>query len=111
MADQIMRMPEPTIQRQMGLEEEEGMIQRDVANSITPLQRDSNDSHQLSEVPPSVYEVLQSPGQPLDSDTRTLMEQRLGRNFSQVQIYTGAMAERALEDVNANAYTVGQKVV
>ena len=41
-----------------------------------------------SEVPPIVHEVLSSPGQPLDSGTRALMEPRFGHEFSQVRVHT-----------------------
>jgi len=37
-------------------------------------------------VQPIVRDVLRSPGQPLDADTRTFMEPRFGHDFSQVQI-------------------------
>src|SRR5256885_5418463 len=37
-------------------------------------------------VPTIVRDVLRSPGQPLDADTRTFMEPRFGHDFSQVQI-------------------------
>lgn len=112
-ADQIMRMSEPTMQRQIEPEEEEkGMVQRKgIADSITPLQRDSNDPHQPSEVPPSVHEVLRSPGQSLDPATRAVMEPRFGHDFSQVRVHTGAAAERSAEEVSAKAYTVEHNIV
>src|SRR5437870_4678698 len=39
---------------------------------------------QPSEVPPIVHDVLRSPGQPLDEETRAFMEPRFGYDFSQV---------------------------
>lgn len=112
-ADQIMRMPEPSIQRQMEPEEDEaeGMVQRKIATSITPLQRDSTNQDQFSEVPPSVHDVLQSPGQPLDPATRSLMEPRFGHDFSRVRVHTDAAAERSARDVSAKAYTVERNIV
>ncbi|MFT3773772.1 MAG: DUF4157 domain-containing protein [Minicystis sp.] len=64
------------------------------------------------EAPPIVDQVLQSGGgQPLDTDTRTFFEQRLGHDFSGVRIHTGARAAASARAVNALAYTVGQDIV
>src|SRR5437667_774286 len=43
-------------------------------------------NQQHSKAPPIVHEVLRSPGQPLDSDTRAFMEPRFGHDFSQVRV-------------------------
>ncbi|HJU55664.1 MAG TPA: DUF4157 domain-containing protein, partial [Pyrinomonadaceae bacterium] len=62
--------------------------------------------------PPIVDQVLNSSsGQPLDTDTRVLMESRLGHDFSRVRVHTDARAAASAEAVNALAYTVGQQVV
>ncbi|HEV7858533.1 MAG TPA: DUF4157 domain-containing protein [Pyrinomonadaceae bacterium] len=42
---------------------------------------------QSQDVPSIVHEVLSSPGQPLDSNTRSLMETRLGHDFSRVPVH------------------------
>jgi Domain of unknown function (DUF4157) len=112
-ADEVMRMPEPTIQRQMEPEKDvEEMVQtKAISNSITPLQRSSTDPNQSVEVPEIVNDVLRSPGQPLDSATLALMEPRFGHDFSQVRIHTGGDADRSARDINANAYTVGHNIV
>jgi hypothetical protein len=62
-------------------------------------------------VPSIVYEVLRSPGQPLDADTRTFMEPRFGHDFSRVRVHTDAKAAESARAVNALAYTVGTDVV
>jgi hypothetical protein len=64
-----------------------------------------------SSAPPSVYEALRSPGQPLDTATRAIMEQHLAYDFSRVRLHTGAAAEQSAQAVNANAYTVGHNIV
>ena len=61
--------------------------------------------------PPIVDDVLRSPGQPLDTETRAFMESRLGHRFGDVRIHTDARAERSAQAVNAVAYTVGQDIV
>lgn len=65
----------------------------------------------FSEAPSIVREVLRSPGQPLDAETRAFMEPRFGHDFSQVRIHTDARAAESAAAVNALAYTVGHAVV
>jgi hypothetical protein len=62
-------------------------------------------------VPPIVYEVLRSPGQPLDPATHAFMEPRFGRDFSHVRVHTDAKAVESAQALNALAYTAGQNVV
>lgn len=66
---------------------------------------------QQSEVPPVVHEVLQSPGRPLDRETRAFMEPRFGHDFSQVRVHSDAQAEESARALNANAYTVGRHII
>jgi Domain of unknown function (DUF4157) len=62
-------------------------------------------------VPPIVYEVLRSSGQPLDAHTRTFFESRFDHDFSQVRVHTDAKAGESAQAVNALAYTVGHDMV
>ncbi|HEX6288342.1 MAG TPA: DUF4157 domain-containing protein [Herpetosiphonaceae bacterium] len=64
-----------------------------------------------AEAPSAVHDVLRSPGQPLDADTRSFMESRFGHDFGHVRIHTDAQASQSAEDVNALAYAVGRDVV
>jgi hypothetical protein len=61
--------------------------------------------------PPIVEEVLRSPGQPLDTPTRTFFESRFGHEFSRVRVHTDAKAAASARAVSAHAYTVGPDVV
>ena len=61
--------------------------------------------------PPIVYDTLRSPGQPLDSPTRSSMESRFQQDFSQVCVHTDERADQSARSVGANAYTVGNEVV
>jgi len=65
----------------------------------------------VSEVPSVVHEVLRSPGQPLDQETRVFMEPRFGHDFSGVRVHTDASAAESAGAVNALAYTVGSDIV
>ncbi|MFF3734669.1 DUF4157 domain-containing protein [Streptomyces sp. NPDC002476] len=59
----------------------------------------------------TVHDVLRSPGRPLDEATRTDMETRLGADFSDVRIHSGAAARASADEVGARAYTSGSHVV
>lgn len=75
------------------------------------LQRRETNNTQPSEVPPIVHEVLRSPGQPLESDTRTFMQSRFGQDFSQVRVHTNTQAADSAQAIEALAYTVNQDIV
>jgi Domain of unknown function (DUF4157)/L,D-transpeptidase catalytic domain len=75
------------------------------------LQRKRGGQNEPGEVPPIVHEVLRSPGQPLDRETRAFFEPRFGHDFSQVWVHTDARAAESARAVNALAYTVGRSVV
>lgn len=61
--------------------------------------------------PPSVHEVLQGAGQPLEGGLRQPMEARLGHDFSRVRVHTGTRAAESARTIGARAYTVGRHVV
>jgi uncharacterized protein DUF4157 len=63
------------------------------------------------DVPPIVYHVLRSPGEPLRDPTRAAMEARFGHDFSHVRVHTNSTASQSTEAVDALAYTVGRDVV
>jgi len=91
-------------------------LQRYVGNSAlqpppTKLQRQAVGEPGGFEAPPIVHEVLRSPGQPLDEQTRTFMESRFGYNFGPVQVHTDDKAAESARAVSARAYTVGRNVV
>ncbi len=60
--------------------------------------------------PASVDPVLASPGTPLEPVLRQDMEQRFGYDFSAVRVHSGTAAEQSARELNAEAYTVGQKI-
>jgi len=116
MADTVMRMPEPTAAQKplpvtpvtapraqracAQCEENEGQLQRKEQGEAAP-----------ASAPPVVHETLNSPGQPLDPDTRAFFEPRFGYDFSQVRTHTGAQAEASARSVGALAYTSGRDIV
>ena len=62
-------------------------------------------------VPGIVQDVVTSPGQPLDPETRAFFEPRFRYDFSRVRVHTGVMAAESAWAVRADAYTVGRDVV
>jgi hypothetical protein len=61
--------------------------------------------------PPIVHEVLNSPGQSLETTTQEFMKSRFGYDFSRVRVHTDARAAESARAVNALAYTVGHNIV
>jgi hypothetical protein len=75
------------------------------------LQRWAASQTELVEVPQIVHEVLNSPGQPLDSHTRGFMESRFSHDFNQVRVHTDSKAAESARTVNALAYTTNHNIV
>jgi hypothetical protein len=140
-AGQVMRMPAPAIQRACACggdcprcsandhsaREANGVtsgLGRGVASIQTaPANKSSSESspshsevhaaneHESTTVPPSVYDVLESPGHPLDTETRAFMEPRFGYDFSNVRIHDDSPAHGSSKQINALAYTQGEHIV
>lgn len=103
-ADTVMRMSGPDVQRKCAeCEEEEEMSLQRKGNGARSDERET--------APPVVGEVLAGSGQPLDSSIRSFMEPRFGYDFSRVRVHTGDRAAESASSVNALAYTVGNSVV
>jgi hypothetical protein len=83
-AEQVMRMPDPVIERRCAMCDEDEK---------------------------KVLQTKESPGQPLDSATRAFMETRFGHDFSGVRVHTDSKAAESTRAVNALAYTVGMDVM
>lgn len=62
-------------------------------------------------VPSLLRDYLHSPGQPLDPVTLAGMEERFGKDLSQVRVHTGAAAARTARALDARAYTGGAHIV
>jgi hypothetical protein len=75
------------------------------------LQRAPANGQRTEDVPDTVYNVLQSPGHPLDPSIRRFMEPRFDHDFSRVRVHTDAQAGESAKAVNALAYTVGRDIV
>ena len=128
-ADAVMRMEEPRVQRQV--EPKEDLLQsKPLAGQITPLvqrQPDPTDEDeeeemiqakplvsQTPEVTPAISSIIQSlqdGGRPLSGSERSFFEPRFGTDFSNVHIHNDKRAASVARSVNARAFTVGHNVV
>lgn len=75
------------------------------------LQRSAMNDETALTAPLEVHQALNSPGQPLDMETRSFFEPRFGHDFSHVRVHTGEKAAQSARAVGALAYTVGRDVV
>ena len=80
-------------------EEGQQTVQRKAAGTATP-----------EFAPPIVHEVLNSPGQPLDAETRAFFEPHFGHDFARVRLHASALAAESARKVGALAYTVGTNI-
>lgn len=103
-ADQVMRMPQPQAIQDTELSE------GDQASAINGQRRVAAQAEQIR-VPPIVYDVLRSPGQPLDPADCLFMESRFDQDFSRVRVHTDALACSSAQSLHASAYTVGNDIV
>ena len=135
-ADEVMRMPEPQVQRQSEEDEEEEMIQtKPIGDQITPLIQRQVEPEEEEEAEPEKEEeetiqtkseeqtpqvtssleskinALQGGGQPLSRDTRNFFEPRFGHDFSNVKIHANSNANQLARSINAKAFTKGKDIV
>lgn len=118
-ADMVMRMPEPTNQRECATYGAKSPTAGECSDRKKKqglggtLQRLSThgDSAAGMAAPPIVNRVLASSGQPLSSSTRSFFESRFGRDLSSVRVHQGNQAQESARSVQARAYTVGHNIV
>nr|CAI64369.1 hypothetical protein [uncultured archaeon] len=128
-ADAVMRMPEPGVQRQVEPEEEEEEVLQTklLVDHITPLVQRQVEEEEEEEMlqaksrkdaTPEVSNDLESQinaikggGRPLAKSERAYFDPRFGADFSQVRVHSDAQAVESTQVLNARAYTLGQDVV
>ncbi|WP_405195303.1 DUF4157 domain-containing protein [Streptomyces anulatus] len=90
------------------------MVQRARSGATAPAAEQAEqtgDTGQAEEQRSPVHDVVSSGGSPLDTDTRTDMESRMGADFSDVRVHHDSAAHESAKGVGAHAYTVGNNVV
>ncbi|MFF8500687.1 DUF4157 domain-containing protein [Streptomyces anulatus] len=90
------------------------MVQRARSGAAAPAAEQAEEpgqTGQAEEQRSPVHDVISSGGSPLDTDTRTDMENRMGADFSDVRVHHDSAAHESAKGVGAHAYTVGNNVV
>ena len=98
-AEQVMRMPENQTAHSSS------------APATVMLNRSASSGGGGFAAPPVVHDVLNSPGRPLETATRTFMEPRFGQDFSSVRVHADAKAAEATRAIHADAFTAGRDIV
>ncbi len=109
-AELVMRMPQTgaAVLPAVTGDELPGVQRKTAAPQISRMGSSSAGSQITA--PPSVHEVLNSPGQPLAPATRAFFEPRFGHDFSRVRIHADKAAQSSAASIDAHAYTVGHHV-
>jgi len=129
-AEAVMRMPDPGVQRQVEPEdeEEETLQAKPLVEKITPLvQRQvepeeeeeeelkaKTTSGHISEVNTNLeshIHSLKGGGKPLPESERAYFEPRFGHDFSRVRVHTDSRAAEIARLINAKAFTTGKNIV
>ena len=106
-ADQVVRMPRTQTASDKAASscaslEAKNRLGRSTLPTLTPYVVRS----MARDAPPSVANVIEAPGTPLDSSTRQFIERQFGHDFSNVRIHTDANADCSAREIDALAYTV-----
>lgn len=111
MADKVMRMPANNfIQRKCSKCEEEEQAQRKPLASFIQKKESTGSGTVVSDSVNNQIASTRGNGSTLDSSTKSFMESRFGADFSHVRIHTGGYATQLSQDLNAQAFTVGNDI-
>ena len=112
MADKVMRMPEQNfIQRKCAhCEEEEKAQRKPLASFIQKKQSPINNTVVASDNVSSQIQSTKNGGNTMHETTKSFMESRFGTDFSNVNIHTGNDASQLSNQLNAQAFTVGNDI-
>jgi len=113
-AEQVMRMPDRDVSLGGGpaqirrkcaaCEEDEGKVKN------LQAKLDARPKTAAIYAPSIVEETLRSPGQSLDTETRSFFEPRFGHDFSRVRVHVDSKSDMSARSVGALAYTVGSHI-
>lgn len=110
-AEDVVGMPVPQVHGGELPQGSAANVTQPIAGHLQARPLGPSSTAQTAALPIIVNEVLDSPGQPLDAQTRAYMEPRFGHDFSQVRIHSDKQAAGSARAMNALAYTVGRDVV
>ena len=100
-AHEVMRMPEPQVQRPLAKAENEVSETKEApsqsSETITDLQSGIN--------------AIRASGRPLPKSIRAFFEPRFGRDLSRVRLHSNPEAAKMARALNARAFTVGRDII
>ncbi len=121
-AEQVMRMPEPKIQRicsecedklqPQPIEEEEDKeetLQTKKLSVASTIQRIETNSSSQTQKKPTI-DLDPGEGQPVSPVTRAFMEPRFGIDFGHVRLHTDERSQQQASQINARAFTYGHHI-
>ena len=114
-ADQVMRMPEPQLQRTSACGGgcprcQTAQLSQKHKHLQTNKYLHTNDVSTVGSTT-EISKAVHSSGHSLDAETKAFMESRFDHDFSQVRVHTDHQALNSANTLNARAYTLGQDIV
>ncbi len=108
-ADQVMHMSEPNLQRACpcGGGRPKSQNRQDVQTQIQTKPAQGND---IGKPASSAEKAISSPGHPLNSTTRDFFEPRMGYDLTKVRVHTDSSADKKSRALNARAFTQGRNI-
>lgn len=106
-ADQVMRMPETSVQRKCAGCESGGEACSECEKEELVQRKPAGDTHSA----PAAERPLSAGGTAMPRATRDYFESRMGHDFSSVRLHTDAEAARSASAFAARAYTFGGNIV
>ncbi len=111
MADKVMRMPGQTfIHRKCTHCEEEEKAQRKPLASFIQKKSSGSNSVAVSDSVASQIQHTKGGGSSMSASTKSFMESRFGKDFSNVNIHTDNNAAQLSTQLSAQAFTVGNDI-
>ncbi|MDN3581247.1 eCIS core domain-containing protein [Mucilaginibacter flavus] len=112
MADKVMRMPERSlIQREVDDTDDENINRKPLSGQLPPFIQAKGDGGGVAS--PAVTNGIAATrggGQSMSNGTKSFMESRFGNDFSDVRIHTDDYAAQMSNELNAQAFTVGNDI-
>ena len=111
-ADEVMRMPAPSLQRVcQECEEEISRQPMEEEEEEMQLHRQATGTGTVDGgIEADVSALRQSGGQPLSDSARAFFEPRFGASFEDVRVHSDPAAGQVASDVQARAFTVGPDI-
>jgi hypothetical protein len=109
-ADQVMRMPQPQVQRRCAACAADDDQRPVSVDEEQPVRRRTDGGEAATEVPDAFSDRL-GEGEPMDAASRRFFEPRFGRDFGDVRVHADGRAAAAAASIRAQAFTLGRHVV